>query len=178
MRKLILLLFSICFVSVMYSQEQVYGIKFGTTKEDAKSYLENRVGKYDVVDDGSTLTVYKQDFAGINFNILEFEFEWKGGTAYFNSAAFQKYFAANDVTDAKECRDFVFEKIKKKYTYYEQEKNSDGFLRYKFGLNPNDSSKVTGMIDLIRSKGNDGIERLYLYVVYFPYIQDLGLDDL
>lgn len=178
MRNLILFLFSVCFATVMYSQEQVYGIKFGTTKEDAKSYLEDRVGKYDVVDDGSTLTVYKQDFAGVKFDILEFEFEWKGGIAYFNSAGFQKIFDANNVADAKDYRDLVFEKIKKKYIYYEQDKNSDGFLRYKFGLNPNDSSKVTGMIDLIRGKGNDGVERLYLYVVYFPYNQDLGLDDL
>lgn len=178
MRKLILLFVLVCFASVMYSQDQVYGIRFGTTKENVKTYLENRVGKFDVVDDGSTLTVYKQDFAGVKFDILDFEFEWKDGIAYFNSAEFQKNFAVNNVASAKGCRDFIFERIKKKYAYYEQEKNSDGFLRYKFGLNPNDNSKVTGLIDLIRGKGNDGIERLYLYVIYFSYVQDLGLDDL
>lgn len=49
---------------------------------------------------------------------------------------------------------------------------------YKFGLNPNDSTRVIGMIDLSRDKGKDEVERLYLVVRYFPFVEELAEYDL
>lgn len=178
MKKLMALLVALFFASIIYGQDGVFGIKFGTTKDDVKVTLEDRVGKYKVADNGDYVSIYQQKFAGIEFNVLDFDFSWVDGVAYFNSASFQKWFSSSDVDNAKECREIIFEKIKKKYEYYEKEENDYGFLRYKFGLNPNDSTRLTGMIDLTRDKGKDEVERLYLIVTYFPFVEDLGMNDL
>ena len=153
MKTISIFLLQLFLISATYGQDSVYGIKFGIAKENAKIILQKRVGEYNVNDNGDKLSIYNQTFAGVNFPL-------------------------DDMSNAKQCRDFIFERFKRKYEYYEQEQNKDGFLRYKFGLNPNDSSKVTGMIDLIRGKGVDGVERLYLYVIYFPFVEDWELNDL
>jgi hypothetical protein len=178
MKKLVFLFSFLFFASILYAQNGVYGIRFGVTKEEAKAVLENRVGEYKVFDYGSRISVYDQAFAGIEFNILDFNFSWVSGDAFFNSATFQKWFSSSDVDNAKACRDFLFERIKKKYEYYEEEKNNNGFMCYKFGLNPNDSTRVIGMIDLSRDKGKDEVERLYLVVRYFPFVEELAEYDL
>lgn len=178
MKTISIFLLQLFLISATYGQDSVYGIKFGIAKENAKIILQKRVGEYNVNDNGDKLSIYNQTFAGVKFDILDFEFSWFNGSGCFNSASFQKNFPLDDMSNAKQCRDFIFERFKRKYEYYEQEQNKDGFLRYKFGLNPNDSSKVTGMIDLIRGKGVDGIERLYLYVIYFPFVEDWDLNDL
>ena len=169
---------AIFFHYVAFCQDGVFGIKFGSSKESVKQALENRFGEYHVYENNGNLRVYNGVFAGIEFDFLEFKFVWEKGNPYFNSATFQSYFQSNDVENAKECRDIIFEKIKKKYDYYEEDINSDGFKTYKFGLNPNNSKYVTGIIDLQRAKGNDGIERLYLNVIYFPYFPDADINDL
>jgi hypothetical protein len=179
-KKFVLLFVAILSQFTVFAQDSVLGIKFGTHKNDVKSMLENRFGEYSVHDLNGELTVYNCTFAGIEFNFVDFEFAWNNnnGISYFNSARFQKWFSPSDTEYAKKCRDIIFEKIKLKYSYYEEDKNHNGFKYYKFGLNPNDPTKVTGMIDLTRDKGKDGVERLYLIVTYFPYLPNSDLNDL
>lgn len=178
MKKLIMVIIAISFFDVAFSQDGVLGIKFGSSKECVKQALENRFGEYNVHDKSGNLSVYNGVFAGIEFNCLDFEFAWRNGTPYFNSATLQTWFQPNDIENAKKCRDIIFEKIKMKYDYYEEDNNSDGFKTYKFGLNPNDSTKATGMISIERSEGKDGKERLYLLVYYFPYFPNADISDL
>lgn len=178
MKKFFILFFAILSQFTAIAQDSVLGIKFGTDKNEVKNTLENRFGEYSVHELNGNLTVYNCMFAGIEFKSMDFEFAWNNGISYFNSALFQTWFSPSDVETAKKCRDIIFEKIKLKYNYYEEDANANGFKNYKFGLNPNDSTKVTGMIDLTRDKGKDGVERLYLIVNYFPYFPNSDLNDL
>ena len=168
--------FLLFFATGINAQDGVLGIKFGTSKSQAKELLEDRFGL--VVEDGEKLKVYNGTFDGISFTALEFNFSWINNKSYFNSAYFWLSSPIEDFNYMKKLRDILFDDFKKKYEYYEICTNDQGITFYKFGTNPNDKSKVTGMIDLYKSKSVEKGYRYYLVVQYFPFIVYSNINDL
>lgn len=169
MKKLLLTLaLALCFI--MGQAQSVLGIKFGSSYDEVKEQLENRFGYYSTHPSGGNIVMSNISMGGVEFNLAEFGFQYKGNYSWFNSATFQKYFAVSETKDAKEVRDYLYSLIREKYEdeYLETFTNEEGFKCYKFGLNPYDDSKVLGIISLTKSKGKDGKQRLYLLLEYLP----------
>lgn len=178
MKRILLLLFALFTCCQVWPQNGVFGIDFGTSKEEAKAMLERRFGEFSVLDCKDYLSISNCKFAGVTFKSLDFNFAYINGESVFNSAIFQTWFDLDEGESAMVLRDHIADQIKQKYYHFETSTNEYGFKQYKFGLNPNDTTKVTGMITVIKGEGNDGVEKLYLIVHYFPYFVDADLDDL
>lgn len=168
MRKVIIIL--LFFASITASAQSVLGIPFGSSYDGVKHMLEERIGEYKVIEDGGSLKVYGISIGGFEFKFGEFNFQYAGNLSYFNAASFQTYYSRNNVDVAKRDRDYLFSLLKNKYKdeYLEEYINEQGFKCYRFGTNPKDEYSSLGAIVLQRGKGNDGISRLYLHLVYFP----------
>ncbi len=152
-----------------YSQ-QVLGIKFGTSYEEVKSMLEDRYGRYNVLEDKGNLWVSEALVGDFHFDYLEFEFQRRGNSSYFYYSRFSMLFAVDEQESACETRDLLWNDIKRKYEsiYTEEYANDNGFKCYKFGIDPLDESKVLGVLSLNKGVGGDGKKRLYLYLTYGP----------
>ena len=166
------------FSSFSYGQS-VMGIDFGSSFETTKELLEKRFGKYQVQEKEGSLYIYNFKMGDFTFKTGDFHFQYSGDKSYLSEASFQYYSDKNDVEYMKGQRDYLYSLLKDKYAdeYLEEFTNKQGFKCYKFGLNPVDQEKVLGMITLSRMKGNDGVERLYLFLDYLPiYFIDKASD--
>lgn len=177
MRKLLLVL--AIMVPCLSFAQSVMGIELGSSYETTKSLLERRFGKSYVFEEQGGLVIYNCKMGDIEFNIGKFFFQYDGDKSYFNEANFTMYSSKDDVQNMKGTRDYLYSLLKDKYKdeYLEEFINDQGFKCYRFGSNPKDKDHVLGGIYLTRDKGEDGIERLYLYLVYLPiYFIDKASD--
>lgn len=85
----------------------VCGIKFGTSREQARAILEERFGKYKVRDFEGDLMVIDGRVGGITYEFLEFYFAWVDGVPAFNGARFSTPFELNKQKDALEFREYI-----------------------------------------------------------------------
>ena len=152
----------------------VMGIEFGSTYDDVKALLQERLGSTNIFEKSGKLwftDVYLGDF---KFNSGELGFQFKGHRSWFNQAWFIRWWKGNETQQAKQSRDYLYSLIKDKYEddYLDEYINEFGFKCYKFGVNPIDDTRVLGTISLTRIKGG-----LYLVLEYLPiYYLDKGAD--
>ena len=154
--------------SFICAGQSVLGIPFGYSREFVKEKLEARYGKYNVYDNSEGLKVYDISIGNFTFNVGVFEFQYWNGRTYFNYASFEQYYS--NVASAKNMRDYLYSVIKDKYSsdYIDEYVNKQGFKCYKFGTDPRDATKILGSISIERGYGKDGIERIYLNLIYGP----------
>lgn len=170
MKKILFLFVLLIFTTVCYSQS-VLGIPFGSSFSTVKSQLQDRFGYYSVTEDNGTLKLYNDFSMGdYTFNFASFEFQRSGSLSYFNFAYFERRFGANQITAAKESRDYLFSLLKGKYEddFVDDYINDQGFKCYNFGQDPKEPQYTLGRIILSRGQGKDGKTRLYLKLIYGP----------
>lgn len=146
--------------------QTILGIKIGESYTNAKKVLEERYS-YKLHEDGGNLVLRDFDMGTFNFKYGTLLFQWSNNEAKFYAAEFQYWKSVRDVEFMKSSREKLKRVIESKYYIYEY-KNEQGFRCYDFlGETINDVT-IRGTIDLHRSKGKDGVERLYLILSYYP----------
>lgn len=143
----------------------VCGIKFGTSREQARAILEERFGKYKVRDFEGDLMVIDGRVGGITYEFLEFYFAWVDGVPAFNGARFSTPFELNKQKDALEFREYIKGIYSAKYDIRNLATDT-GFKSYVFLAN----NTVCGSIEAYKDTSKDGKRRIYVEVNYFgPY---------
>lgn len=146
--------------------QSIMGIKVGTSFDEAKKMLEARFG-YKVYKDKGNLSIYNFYMGDFPFKSGNFFFQWKGGESKFTGAEFQTWENASNVEDVKRDRERLKRIIESKYKIYEF-KNTQGFLGYEFWGEEVDGITMHGEINIQRAEGWDDVERLYLFLIYYP----------
>lgn len=162
-------LFAILFLSLSAQAQimngSVCGIKFGTSREQAKAILKERFGKFEVRDFEGDLMIIDGRVGGITYEFLEFYFAWVDGVPVFNGARFYKPFELNKQKDALRFREYIKGVYGEKYDI-EEFTTTEGFKAYIFGIN----DTACGGIEVYKRISNDGKRRIYVEVNYFgPY---------
>lgn len=163
-KKTILLIF-LAISNFVYSQS-ILGVRFGSSYEDAKKTLEDRFGRY-IEEDKGNLTIYDFDMGTFHFNSGTLCFQWKERGSKFFRAEFQKWSGTRNVESMKAEREYLKRLIASKYEIFEF-KNRQGFICYEFLGEESDGITIHGKISLERTRGKDNIERLYLFLIYYP----------
>ncbi len=146
-----LILFFIFVIGIEISNAQsVLGIPFKSSYEKTFDALEKRFGKYKVIEDKGSLRIYNFPMGDFHFQSGKFMFQYKGDESYLNAATFSNWYDKDQQEIAKSDREYLYSLLKDKYEdeYLEEFSNDFGFLCYKFGLNPVDSSKVLCIISI------------------------------
>lgn len=165
MRKCICIIAFIISTIACYSQT-ILGIKIGESYTNAKNILKERYS-YKLHEDGGNLVLYDFDMGEINFKYGKLCFQWSNSESQFYAAEFQYWDSFRDVESMKSLREYLRRKIESKYDIYEY-KNKQGFRCYEFLGERINNVTIRGTIALIRSKGEDEVERLYLILSYSP----------
>lgn len=166
MNKILLLIIGVMFSLSGFSQNSVLGIKFGDTYSSVKDALEDRYGKFNVLEDGDGLQVYDINIGDYTFNLGLFDFQYYQGNSFFYYAEFQKNFSVNESSNAKNFREQLRFTLIKKYPFCYQWQNEQGYKCYSFSTVPGDvvkSPDVTLLTAKSKSKGG----RYYIYVTLY-----------
>lgn len=166
MRKL-LLIFVLTISTLVASAQSVLGINFGRPYSEVKEALKTRFGKFNVEEDKGVLAIYDFNMGSIHFNSGKLYFQWDGQMSKFYRAEFQKWDGMKNVESMKNERMYLKGLIASKYKTFEF-KNSQGFICYEFLGEEINGITMHGEISLVRAKGKDDIERLYLFLLYNP----------
>lgn len=164
MKKKILLIFLVI-SNFVYSQS-ILGVRFGSSYEDTKKILEGRFGT-GIIEDKGNLAIYDFDMGAFHFNSGVLCFQWKEKESIFFRAEFQKWSGTRNVESMKAEREYLKRLIASKYEIFEF-KNRQGFICYEFLGEETDGITIHGEISLERTRGKDNIERLYLFLIYYP----------
>lgn len=164
MKKTILLIF-LAISNFVYSQS-ILGVMVGSSYEDTKKTLEDRFGRY-IKEDKGNLTIYDFDMGTFHFNSGTLCFQWKERDSKFFRAEFQKWSGTRNAESMKAEREYLKQLMASKYKIFEF-KNSQGFICYEFLGEEMNGITMHGEISLARTKGKDNIERLYLFLIYYP----------
>lgn len=168
MKKLVLSVLCLWIGLSAYSQS-VLQIDFGSSYEYVKSKLEERVGEFSVIENNGKLYTGDISVGDFPFHLSIFEFQKSGKSTWFNYADFQRLYPLSDSKTAIQDREYLCSLLKEKYhNKIESFKNKDGYICYRFGTDPQDSSCCLGFIILEKGRGNDRKQRLYLHLTYGP----------
>lgn len=167
MTRLLLLFFSM--ITLSATAQSILGIKVGESYTNALNYLRARYGKYNPpVEEDGNLFLTNFDIGGITFSYGTFYFQWSMGVeARFSGAEFQKWTSVNDTQSMKRDRDYIKNVLSSKYMVLSHV-NDQGFKCYIFASDEENGIVMNGTLDLLRSKGNNGKEHLYLILTYAP----------
>lgn len=166
MKRMFFVLYLLCLP--LYSGAQsILGIPFGSSYQTTKECLESRFGSFKVREDGGKLIVLNPIIGDHEFKAADFFFQRQGQATWLSEVFIQTWFDASDVSTAKYLRDELANVLREKYNVNEYT-NDTGFKCYGFGVNPKDDNKYLGTLGLMKSKGNDGKQRLYLTLSYGP----------
>lgn len=165
MKKVLIIALTIV-AAISTSAQSILGVKVGENYADAKKHLEERFS-YRLSENSGNLTLYDFSMGDFGFNYGTLFFQWNNDTAQFYKAVFQKWMPIGDVESIKKCREILREKIESKYSVNEF-KNNQGFKCYDFIGEEINGVTMYGSIEVRRTKGNDGTERLYLMLFYEP----------
>lgn len=118
MKKVLLLLFILCSLTINAQPPSVAGVQFGSTYNQAKAILDKRFngGDESYQLQRNKLIYYNVKFAGETFDYAEFFFETNGKRTFLSRANFLTSFN-NDIFLAGEMRERLVELYKKKYEY-------------------------------------------------------------
>lgn len=157
-----------------YSHSAVWGLKELAPKSEVKKILMDRYGYDNFSDEGDKIVVYNPIVGGEEFNLCELYFVVIDGVPKLNEIIFQAWFT--NTTLVKNKRDRISNNLKEKYGDNMWEYlTPQQFKGYEFGLN--DEGNI-GHIEIQRTKGKDGKERLYLFLVYHPFSKTAIINDL
>ena len=166
MKRFLLLIVMMTAVAVTTYAQSVLGIKVGESYSNAKNTLRERYG-YKLSEDSGNLTLSNFEMGDFSFDYGTLFFQWVDGVARFYRAEFQKWKPVSEAEPMKRSREFLKNKLKHKYQIFEF-KNSLGYKCYEFIGEEEDGVTMHGDITLTRTKGKDNVERLYLFLSYYP----------
>lgn len=166
MRRIFLTIAVMIVAMVSASAQSILGIKVGESYSNAKNTLRERYG-YKLSEDSGNLTLSNFEMGDFSFKYGTLYFQWVDGVARFYRAEFQKWKPVSEAESMKHSREFLKNKLKHKYQIFEF-KNSLGYKCYEFIGEEEDGVTMHGDITLTRTKGNDNVERLYLFLSYYP----------
>ena len=149
--------------------QSILGIKVGESYGKALEYLKRRYTIAPPVENGGNILLVELNLGGIYFNLGTLYFQWDtDAEATFSGAQFLKWTSVNDTQSMKRDRDYIKNILSSKYTVLSRI-NDQGFKCYIFASDEESGGIVmNGSLDLKRTKGNDGRERLYLSLEYAP----------
>lgn len=176
--KKVLFIFIFCLYFLPLPAKTILNIEEGTTKTEAIRKLNKIYGYSNVTDKGSSIEIINPSFSGFSFNLCEMFFDPINDDIRFNGALFQKWFDISDINQAKGMRDKLLTSLKDKYgnQVCVEFKNDQGFTCCEFGNF--EESDSTGVLELQRLKGNDGKERLYIFLNYLSFDRSHLTDEL
>lgn len=149
-----------------YAQTTILGIPVGETYSNAERMLSQRYG-YKLREENGNLILYNFEMGGVEFQSGELKFQWKNGVGRLCGATFQDWSSPKNVNTLKAKRDLLRQLMSNKYDI-EDDTNDQGFKKFFFFGQPENGVWIIGSVDIIRGKGNDGVQRCYLYLFYFP----------
>ena len=166
MKRILLLIAMITVAAVSTFAQSVLGIKVGESFSNAKNALRERYG-YQLSEDSGNLILSNFEMGDFSFKYGTLYFQWIDGVARFYKADFQQWEPVSEAESMKRSRELLMNKLKAKYGIFEY-KNSQGYKCYEFIGEEKDGIVMHGTITLMRTKGNDNVERLYLFLSYNP----------
>lgn len=168
MKKVIILFVMLVNCAISFAQS-VLGIPFGSTYNNVKTKLQERVGAYSVYEENGSLSTGEINVGDFPFDYSEYKFQYDGKISYFSYAYFEKHYKVTDVTMAKDDRDFLLIFLKKKYKDDIVDFiNDQGFKCYRFGSSTVEPDRWLGTLILKKGTGKDGKMRLYIELYYGP----------
>lgn len=165
MRNIVISIMLMITPMLTYAQS-ILGVKVGESYTDAQRILQARYGDK-LSENNGNLTLYDFEMGDFFFKYGTLYFQWGNDTARFYKAMFQTWTTVNSTEELMQSGEILKSKLESKYEIFEY-KNEQGFKCYEFLGSETNGVTMHGSIELERSKGNDGIERLYLFLYYFP----------
>lgn len=169
---IIILLFMM--IPMLVHAQSILGIQIGENFNDAKRMLKLRYGDK-LSDENGNLTLYDFEMGDFPFKYGTLYFQWENGSTQFYKAMFQTWEPMSNAEALKRDREILKSKLESKYQIYEFQ-NKQGFKCYEFLGSDTNGVTMHGSIELQRSQGNDGNERLYLFLYYFPIAEFIHED--
>lgn len=164
--KRIIFIVAMVSASVTTFAQSILGIKVGESYTNAKNALNERYS-YKLTEDSGNLTLSNFEMGDFDFNYGTLYFQWSNNDAKFYKAEFQKWTTINDAEYLKRNRETLVNKLKSKYQIFEF-KNNQGYKGYEFLGEETNGVIMHGSIEITRTKGKDGVERVYLFLTYNP----------
>lgn len=145
---------------------EVLGIPFGRSYEYVKERLQERYGKYEVIEDKGNLCLYNIHVGDYEFHCGEFEFQRVSQYSYFYYARFQKHFPLKDSARAIALRESLKSTLLEKYQIREKWKNSQGYYCYSFYYHDvfDDEGEEETVCTLTTEKSQSRGGQYYIYV--------------
>lgn len=167
------LILSLLVYATAYSQQaSIYGIPFGSSFSTVEKILDQKMftDKY-ITPDYSVLEYHDANMAGIIFGSLIISFQHTGNDNIMTKATFSNCYKTN-VTQLKKDRDFLAQKLSRKYSYIHSYISDIGFKSYEFGFSRNYKVGTLKVILLEKSQSNFGADYYYLDLEYAPKPSD------
>ncbi len=149
-----------------YAQTTILGIPVGETYTNAEMSLIQRYG-FKCSSENGKLKLYDFEMGGLPFQYGELDFQWIGATGRLSSAMFQDWVSLKQLSKIKEKRDFLRKVMADKYLIVDKT-NDQGFDIFFFYGEKENGVEMMGCVDLSKFPGNDGTNRYYLTLYYFP----------
>ncbi len=146
--------------------QSILGVNIGENYIEAKRNLRARYGEK-LSESSGNLVLCDFEMGDFPFKYGTLYFQWNDNTARFYKAVFETWGIVSDQEALKRKREILKHKLESKYEIYEF-KNAQGFLCYEFLGKETNGISMHGYLELERCKGNDDIDRLYLFLCYFP----------
>lgn len=170
--KQLILLFAILIPITLFSQDMpsVAGVEFGSTYESCKITLDNRYngGTSSYQSENNTLCYNNVNFGGESFDYVNFCFQNDGNKTYLYYIEFVSRFNLTDAKYAKDQRDRLFSTFKEKYDFRWKNTDSDGFICYVLGHDPQNKENGFVAIQTEKRKTKGGDEKIWTVVSYGP----------
>lgn len=169
MKKVLLLLFILCSLTINAQPPSVAGVQFGSTYNQAKAILDKRFngGDESYQRYKNKLSYYDINFGGEYFYHAQFSFEKDINRSYLSSVMFSNSFELSESAKAKAMRDRLFETYKAKYAFRWEFINDDGFKGYVLGNNYFNEDDGFIIIETFKGKTNSGETKLWTSVSYY-----------
>ena len=128
----IILIFAPLFVNAQSDKiTEVCGVKFGSSLTSAKPILKERFGE-PFYETENNLTYALQNYGGIGFHYIKFDFTKNGSRTYLNEVNFMSFFATK--ADAEEHNKQLTDVVRRNYSL--TQKTKDSYRIYCGGGNP------------------------------------------
>lgn len=147
---------------------EVCGVRFGSSYETAKEILKRKYGEPDYFETNENTIVYHyKSYGGMNFTFISFDFQRDGTFSYMNQCVMG--YECKTAEEAKEKRDAIWDKAKKKYPFCHWDIDDNGFKYYESGCSPLGGFGNGFIVDVVKlDKPYNGYQ-YFARIMYGPY---------
>lgn len=147
---------------------EVCGVRFGCSYETAKLILKRKFGEPDYMgtDENSIVYCYKT-YGGIGFTYMSFNFQRGGAHSYMNQCVMG--YDCKTAEEAKNKRDEIWLKARRKYTTWHEDIDDNGFKYYESGCSPLGGIYNGFIVDVLKLDEPHNGCRYFARIMYGPY---------